>query len=812
MLLLLEILAIIGILTGLAYYKVPQFVFSGVIFFILFIAQLFGHLGYWGLLFWPIYISYAVFFHTPYFKRKYFIAPILKYFQQALPPMSDTEKEALESGDKWIEADLINGKVNWSAIMQAPYSNLNAEEQAFLDNQLEHFCQSINDWEITQAGDLPESAWTYLKENRFFGMSIPKEYGGLGFSAQAHSRVIGKIATRSIGAAVTVMVPNSLGPGELLVHYGTEEQKATYLPKLAKGLEMPCFALTGIHSGSDATNMTDIGVICRGQFEGKEIVGVKLSWNKRYITLAPVATLLGLAVKLIDPDRLFNQTKEDLGITLFLLPTHLKGVEIGRRHRPANIPFMNGPTSGKDVFVPLDYIIGGANYIGKGWRMLVECLSVGRGISLPALSTASAQLSYRATGAYARIRQQFGLPIGYFEGVEEALAKIAGTAYQIEAVRMLTLSAIDNHIKPAVITAIAKYHMTEMSRNAVLHAMDIHGGKGIMEGPNNYLIKAYQSLPISITVEGANILTRNLIIFGQGAFRSHDFIQKEIAIATDPTLSQAEKLKQFDKILSKHLSQTSRNKAGLILNMMTRGCFIGEYGEPVLKSYYRKVNWFTYALAYATDISMLLLGGKLKRKERVSARLGDVLSQLYLAIAILKYHATSKSTSESAQKNEHVYANWALENCLYKAQTALVEFCDNFPIGFMGKILKLMIFGFALPCKPPKDALEQSLAKNMLSPSDFRDGLSHLCFVGNQKEDPLFQLENAFHKSIAAEGLLAKIAKGKINKSELTEHEKVLLREACHARDLVIQVDDFDFNQFNQKEKQDAKSHSTQYR
>ncbi len=613
MFVVLQILLLTGILLGLAYYKAPLPIFTGAVGLLLFSWQLWGDLGYLGLVIWPLYMAYAALLHFSEFRKKYIISPILHYFQLALPPMSETEKEAIESGDRWIEADLINGKINWAAIQRTPYSKLDDAEQAFLDNEVEHFCQNLNDWQMNETKDMTASDWRYLKQHRFFGMIIPKEYGGLGFSAQAHSCVISKIATRSIGAAVSVMVPNSLGPGELLIHYGTSEQKQYYLPRLAKGEEIPCFALTGIHSGSDATNMTDIGVICRGKFDDKEILGVKLSWNKRYITLAPVATLLGLAVRLTDPDHLLGDTKE-LGITLFLLPTSIPGVNIGRRHNPLNVPFMNGPTSGKEVFVPLDYIIGGPDYIGKGWRMLVECLSVGRGISLPALSTASGQLAYRVTGAYARIRQQFGLSIGYFEGVEEALAKIGGLAYELEATRMLTISAIDNKIKPAVITAIAKCHMTEMSRTVVNHAMDIHGGKGIMQGPANYLAKAYQGTPISITVEGANILTRNLIIFGQGAFRSHSFVQKEIEIATNQMLTSSEKIKQFDKVFSKHVSQTLRNKAGLVFSMLTRGHFFGKYVDVDLKAYYRKINWFAYALAYCTDISMLLLGGKLKRK------------------------------------------------------------------------------------------------------------------------------------------------------------------------------------------------------
>ncbi|MGZ5063875.1 MAG: acyl-CoA dehydrogenase, partial [Usitatibacter sp.] len=464
-------------------------------------------------------------------RRMLVTRPIFGIYKKILPQISQTEQEALDAGSIWWDADLFTGKPDWEKLLAYPEPKLSAEERAFIDGPVEELCGMLNEWDITHNRmDLPPEAWKFIREKGFLGIIIPKSFGGLGFSAYAHSEIVTKISTRSGTAAVTVMVPNSLGPAELLIHYGTDEQKNHYLPRLAKGLEIPCFALTNPEAGSDAGAIPDFGIVCKGTHEGREVVGVRLTWDKRYITLGPVATILGLAFKLFDPEKLIGD-KEDVGITLALIPTSHKGVNIGRRHIPLSGAFMNGPNSGTDVFIPMSWIIGGEKQVGNGWRMLVECLAAGRSISLPSMSMAAGKLSTRATGAYARIRSQFKTPIGKFEGVEEPLARIGGNTYLMDATRKLTMAALDMGEKPSVISAICKYHMTERMRSILNDAMDIHGGKGIMMGPNNYLGGAYINIPIAITVEGANILTRSMIIFGQGAIRCHPFVLKEIASA-----------------------------------------------------------------------------------------------------------------------------------------------------------------------------------------------------------------------------------------------------------------------------------------
>ena len=567
-------------------------------------------------------------------RRSLITKPVFAIFKRILPPMSDTEREAMEAGDVWWDGELFKGRPDWQKLLDMPQPKLTQEEQDFIDNQLNTLLDMIDDFKIVQQDrDLPKQVWDFLRKERFFAMIIGKEHGGLDFSPAANSYIVSRIASRSISAAVSVMVPNSLGPGELLTHYGTKEQKEYWLPRLADGTDIPCFALTGPEAGSDAGSIPDEGIICKGEHEGEEVVGIRLNWSKRYITLAPSATVLGLAFKLYDPEGLMGD-KKDIGITCALIPTSHKGVEIGDRHFPLNQAFLNGTTYGKDVFIPLKWIIGGEDYAGKGWRMLVECLSAGRGISLPALATASGHVTQRMTGAYAYVRQQFGLPIGMFEGVQSSMGKIGGTNYILESMRRLTISSLCQGMSPSVVTAMTKYHMTEMGREVIEHAMDIHAGKGIQLGPHNYLGQNYMATPVSITVEGANILTRNLMIFGQGATRCHPYVLKEMQAAANP--NEDEGMREFDGLLMKHIGFAASNVFGSLWLGLT-GARFGE--SPVsgeTAQYYRKLGRMSRGLALASDISMLMMGGDLKRKEMISARLGDVLSHLYMGSAVLK--------------------------------------------------------------------------------------------------------------------------------------------------------------------------------
>lgn len=721
-----------------------------------------------------------------------------------LPPISRTEQEALDAGDVWWEADLFQGRPHWRKLLSMPKPALSLEEQAFLDNQVEHLCSLLNDWQILHKDiDLPEQAWDYLKKERFFGLCIDKKFNGLGFSALAHSTIVTKIATRCSSAAVNAMVPNSLGPGELINYYGTEAQKNYYLPRLAQGIEIPCFALTSPTAGSDAGAMSDYGIVCKGKYQDKEIIGISLTWNKRYITLAPIATVMGLAFKLYDPDRLIGKVK-DIGITLCLLPASHEGVKIGRRHLPLNLAFMNGPTSGENVFIPLDWVIGGANMVGHGWRMLMECLSIGRSISLPALACATGKMAYRVTGAYSRIRDQFNMPIGQFEGVEEALAKIAGYAYMMEAARLMTVSAIDQHVKPSVASAIAKYHMTEMARKVVNNAMDIYGGKAIQLGPKNYLAIAYQAAPISITVEGANILTRNLIIFGQGAMRCHPYVREEIAAIAEKNHTIA--VKKLDKLLMLHVGYALSNLARSFFYGLTGGRFIYVRCVKPTRKYFQQLTRMSNALALLADFSMLFLGGELKRKERLSARLGDVLSQLYLGSAVLHYYYNNGKQLEDLDS-----VHWSLKTCLNNIQIALDEFFVNFPNPWIGSILKRIIFpyGRAYPFLPD-DKLEHRLARQMQEPSTFRDRLTKHTYLSKDATDSVRVLETALERVIAAEDAYKKLRKAlkkgiiasyttfdsqlerAVSSNILSEYEKQLIIAAEKFVQEAIAVDDFD--------------------
>src|SRR6266436_4681396 len=598
--------------------------------------------------------------------------PFLRSYRRLLPPMSATEREALDAGTVWWDGELFTGGPDWQKLMSAKAPALTAEEEAFLDGPCEELCAMLDDWDITHVrADLPPEVWKFIKAKGFFGMIVPRRYGGLEFSAYAHSCVLIKIASRSGLASSTIAVPNSLGPAELLLHYGTQAQKDHYLPRLARGEEVPCFALTGPRAGSDAASIPDTGIVCRGLWQGREIVGLKLNFNKRYITLAPVATVVGLAFRMFDPEKLLG-AKTDIGITCALIPRNTAGVTIGRRHFPLNVPFQNGPIQGKDVFVPLDVIIGGTKMAGSGWRMLVEQLSVGRCISLPSNATGGAKAGTWATGAYARIRRQFNMPVGKFEGVESVLARMVGLTYTMDAARSVTAGAIDGGEKPAVPAGILKYHVTEMGRQVANDAMDVHGGKGICLGPRNYLARSYQAVPVAITVEGANLLTRNLIIFGQGAVRCHPFVLREMTAARNP--DRAAGVDEFDRALFGHIGFSISNAVRSLIMALTHARFTHAPVQDSTARYYQHIVRFSASFAFAVDVAMLTLGGYLKKKESLSARLGDVLSCMYLASMVLKHHENQGRPEEDLPIVE-----WACRNLLYHAQEQLYGFLRNFP-------------------------------------------------------------------------------------------------------------------------------------
>lgn len=741
-------------------------------------------------------------------RLRWISSPILKLFRRLSPRMSQTEREALDAGSVWWDGELFSGKPRWRKLRKLQLPPLSEAEQSFLDGPVEQLCAMLDDWEIThERHDLPPAVWQFIKDHGFFSMIIPRTYGGLEFSALAHSQVVMKLATRSIAAAVTVMVPNSLGPGKLLLEYGTDEQKQYYLPRLASGQEIPCFALTNPEAGSDAGAIPDYGVVCRGDYQDrKDILGIRLTWNKRYITLGPVATLLGLAFKLYDPDHLLGEN-EELGVTLALIPTDTPGVDIGRRHLPMNIVFMNGPNSGRDVFIPLDYIIGGQARIGQGWRMLMECLADGRSISLPALSVGSGKLSSRAVGAYARVRRQFKLPIGRFEGIEEPLARIGGYTYMMDAARVLTAGAIDLGEKPSVISAIVKYHLTEGMRQIVNDAMDIVGGSGICLGPRNILGRPYQALPISITVEGANILTRNMIIFGQGAIRSHPFIFEEMSALDEADWNVS--LQRFDRALFGHIRFFISNCTRSFLHGLTGAWFAVTAARRPARRYYQKLTRMSAAFAVLTDVAILVLGASLKRREKLSARLGDVLSNLYLATAILK-----RFEMQGCLKDDIPLLRWSGDLLLYRIQVAIDGLLQNFPNRFIAWWLRRLIFPLGMYFSPPSDRLDHQVAELLLTPSQARDRLTEGLYLPGDPDETVARLEDALLKTIKAEHIerrlkqklpdyqpgyqvmdqhLARALADKI----INQDEAQLIREAETARWLVIQVDDFntDFTQ-----------------
>lgn len=730
--------------------------------------------------------------------------PFLRTYRRMLPAMSTTEAEALAAGTVWWDGELFSGAPRWEKLLGAAPPALTAEEQAFIDGPTEELCRMIDDWDIThRRADLPPEMWSFIKQHRFFAMIIHKQYGGLGFSNYAHSCVLVKIGSKSATVSSTVCVPNSLGPGELLQHYGTEEQKNYYLPRLARGEEIPCFALTGPRAGSDAASIPDIGVVCKGLFNGQEIVGIKLNFNKRYITLAPVATIVGLAFQLRDPEKLLGGEQTDYGITCALIPRNTPGIRIGRRHFPLNTPFQNGPVFGTDVFVPLDYIIGGPKMAGQGWRMLVEQLSVGRCISLPSNTTGASVAAAYASGAYCRIRRQFNVSIGQLEGVQESLARIVGMAYIMDAARSVTVASLDAGERPAVPSTILKYNITEFGRKVANDAMDVQGGKGICLGPKNYLGRGYQSVPIAITVEGANILTRTLMIFGQGAIRCHPFVLKEMNAARNKEKEKG--VREFDQALFAHVGFTISNAVRSLVMALTLARFSHTPDIQPTRRYFQHINRFSASFAFASDVAMLSLGGYLKKKETLSGRLADVLSNMYLASTVLKHYENQGRPAADLPLVE-----WACRHLLYQAQEQLHGFLRNFPNRFMAMLMRVVIFPRGRTYFAPDDKLGALVANSMMAVTDTRTRMGAGIYTTIESHNTLGLLQEALSLTDTAEPLERRIRvegvkTGRISALDLPQQieqalaigllnsdEAQLLRNYDHKVMELINVDDFD--------------------
>ncbi|WP_369980155.1 acyl-CoA dehydrogenase [Xanthomonas bundabergensis] len=738
----------------------------------------------------------------PFVRKPLLTAPMLKVFRKVLPPLSQTERIALETGSVGFEGELFTGDPDWQKLLNYPKPQLTAEEQAFLDGPVEELCRMTNDWEITHVhADLPPELWSFVKKHKFFGMIIPKEYGGLGFSALAHHKVIQKIASVSSVVSSTVGVPNSLGPGELLLHYGSKEQKDYYLPRLAVGQEVPCFGLTGPFAGSDATSIPDYGIVCKGEWNGANVLGVKLTFDKRYITLAPVATLVGLAFRMYDPDGLIGDTK-DIGITLALLPRETPGVEIGRRHFPLNSPFQNGPIHGREVFIPLSQLIGGVDMVGKGWNMLNECLAVGRSITLPSTASGGAKYGAIVTGAYARIRKQFGLSVGRFEGVEEALARIGGKAYAISALSQATAAAVDRGDVPSVPSAIAKYHCTTMSREVISDVMDVVGGKGIILGPRNFAGRSWQAAPIAITVEGANIMTRSLLIFGQGAILCHPWVMKEMKAAGNPDHKAG--VDEFDRNLFGHIGFAISNAVRSLWFGLTAARIGAAPGDAYTRRFFRKLDRYSANLALMADVSMLMLGGKLKFKESLSGRLGDVLSHIYMTSAMLKrYH------DDGAPATDQPLLAWAFHDSVHKIELALSAALRNFPIRPVGWLMWALIFPWGRRAEAPGDRLGHRVAALLMTPNEARDRLGQGVFLTPCENNPGGRIASYLTKAVLAEPVERKFLKALKSKgiealdfaSQLDEAVREGVLSADERRQLeelreitmdTISVDDFD--------------------
>lgn len=797
----LWIIAFLGIVSTLAFQRASLSVWTLAITLFLMLFTILSHTAFWILsLNWLLFVLIIIPLYATKVRYKYITRPLLNFYRNNMPTMSSTESEALAAGTVGWEGELFQGNPDWEKLLNYPKPTLSAEERAFINGPVKTLCGMINDWDITHhLLDLPPEMWQFLKDEGFFALIIPKKYGGKAFSAYAHSQILTMVSGISSTVASTIAVPNSLGPAELLLHYGTEEQKNYYLPRLAKGIEIPCFALTGLEAGSDAGAMTDKGIVCWGEQEGKKIIGIRLSWSKRYITLAPIATVIGLAFKLYDPEHLLGGQK-NLGITCALIPRSTEGITIGRRHFPCNAVFQNGPTQGKDVFIPIDWIIGGSKMAGQGWRMLMECLAAGRAISLPASAIGGGKMVAFTTGAYARIRRQFKMPIGRFEGIEVALARIAGYTYLMDAARTFTAAIIDTGEKPAVASAITKYHVTELGRVVISDAMDIHGGKGICLGPKNYLGRFYQAMPIAITVEGANILTRSLIIFGQGAMRCHPYILAEFNAAMLEDENQ--RIREFDKSVMAHISYTITQFFRTFLLGLTSAKIV-KAPKAATKRYFQQATRFSAAFAMLADISLLVFGGSLKRKESISGRLGDILSYLYLLSAVLKQYQDQGSHAEDLP-----IVKWASLTCLFEIQEAIDGVLTNFPNRWLARLLRVIIFPVGMRFSKPNDKIGFKAAQLLLSPTATRARLTEGAFTADVSDNVLALIEDALQKVIAADpvektiktAVHDKLIKGEtlieqgraaLNKNIISDAEMEVLLASEKAREEVIKVDDF---------------------
>jgi len=747
-------------------------------------------------------VGIAIVLNLTHLRKQLLSGPAFKVFKQVLPSMSTTEKEALEAGTTWWEGDLFSGKPDWNKLANYPAPALSEREQAFIDGPVEELCGMLDDWQFCQEyGDLPQDVLDFIHKHKFLGLIIPEEYGGLHFSAYAQTRILTKISAVNGMAAFYIAVPNSLGPGELLMKYGTDEQRQHYLPRLADGRDLPCFGLTSPRAGSDAGAIPDTGVVCEGTFEGKKVLGIKLNFDKRYITLAPVATVIGLAFRLFDPDKLIGDT-EDYGITCALIPRHLDGITIGRRHFPVGTPFHNGPIQGEDVFIPLDYIIGGQEMVGQGWRMLVECLSVGRCITLPSISNSIGKHVMATTGAYTAIRRQFNSAIANFEGIQEALARIAGFSYIIDSAVSVTATSIDAGEKPSVPSAILKYHCTEMARTILNDGMDINAGKAVIQGPKNYIANLYLSFPVAITVEGANILTRSLIIFGQGAVRCHPYVLQEMEAANG---DDADK---FDSALFGHIgfaiSNIVRAKTLAIV-----GRFLFSNGDKFTQPYYAALERYSACFAVAADVAMLTMGGSLKFREMTSARLGDLLSSLYLASMVLKHYE-----NQGSQQADQPMVEYALDHLLHEFETQYKRFASNLSVPIVGPLIKFVAFPLGSRRRPPNDKTIKAVAKIISRPGVARERAIKGVYAAADK--PAGKMGDVMQMVFDCNDLGKKIREAvkegkisdivgfeQINEAEaagvLTKEEADKVRNLDAARMEFVHVDDFAYNDIGRK-------------